>query len=421
MLERPAAARAGRRRARARGLRPALLRRGRQRRPAPRREPRWRPRAQSRARASPRSPRRRALAHPLVERRGALRWARGWPTSKRVGTGAFLGTPRSSSRRSRRRGSTIPRAARERRPKKRRFAGMLCGDWGAPSGGDRAGPVMHRRVARGIPPRCSAGSGWSRTASAASPRAPSRAFPRAAITPCSWPRCPRPSGARSCSITSPSGFASSDGTRFEIGGQERAGGGLEWPGAQHLVEFRLENGLPVWRYDMGSHHHREARAHAPSAEHGACDLSSAPRQAGATQAASRPPRPASRGLGARRARRALHDHRGRESPRCGDGRRYPPLRLKIYGRRANFALDGDRAQERPLSRGGGAGLCGRGRPVESRLLQPGPEHGDERDPRGVDRERGTSSRRSIPRTRRRRRANAASTSSRAPSPPRASG
>ena len=41
-----------------------------------------------------------------------------------------------------------------------------------------------------------------------------------------------------------------DGTRFEIGGQERAGGGLEWPGAQHLVEFRLENGLPVWRYDM---------------------------------------------------------------------------------------------------------------------------------------------------------------------------
>ena len=42
-----------------------------------------------------------------------------------------------------------------------------------------------------------------------------------------------------------------DGPRFEIGGQERAGSGLEWPGARHLVEFRLEYGLPLWRYDIG--------------------------------------------------------------------------------------------------------------------------------------------------------------------------
>ena len=38
------------------------------------------------------------------------------------------------------------------------------------------------------------------------------------------------------------------GVRHHIGGQERTGGQLEMPGAQYLTEFRLENGLPVWRY-----------------------------------------------------------------------------------------------------------------------------------------------------------------------------
>ena len=38
-----------------------------------------------------------------------------------------------------------------------------------------------------------------------------------------------------------------DGARFQIGGHERAGGVLEMPGAHHLAEFRLEQGLPVWR------------------------------------------------------------------------------------------------------------------------------------------------------------------------------
>src|SRR5689334_1082795 len=31
-----------------------------------------------------------------------------------------------------------------------------------------------------------------------------------------------------------------------LGGEERAGGRLELHGAQHLREFRLEDGLPVW-------------------------------------------------------------------------------------------------------------------------------------------------------------------------------
>src|SRR5207249_4104219 len=35
-----------------------------------------------------------------------------------------------------------------------------------------------------------------------------------------------------------------------FGGEERLGGRLEIHGAEHLVEFRLEGGLPVWRYDL---------------------------------------------------------------------------------------------------------------------------------------------------------------------------
>lgn len=38
------------------------------------------------------------------------------------------------------------------------------------------------------------------------------------------------------------------GKVVQLGGEERVGAGLELPGAELLVEFRLESGLPVWRY-----------------------------------------------------------------------------------------------------------------------------------------------------------------------------
>ncbi len=41
-----------------------------------------------------------------------------------------------------------------------------------------------------------------------------------------------------------------NGTVLQIGGEERAGGVLELYGADHLVEFRLEAGLPVWLYRL---------------------------------------------------------------------------------------------------------------------------------------------------------------------------
>src|SRR3954463_8922255 len=44
-----------------------------------------------------------------------------------------------------------------------------------------------------------------------------------------------------------------DGTHVQLGGIERADRTLEIPGATHLEEFRLECGLPVWRYRCGAH------------------------------------------------------------------------------------------------------------------------------------------------------------------------
>jgi predicted glycogen debranching enzyme len=41
-----------------------------------------------------------------------------------------------------------------------------------------------------------------------------------------------------------------DGRRFEIGGRERSGDHPDAHGLGYLTEFRLEAGLPVWRYDV---------------------------------------------------------------------------------------------------------------------------------------------------------------------------
>src|SRR5580765_7050397 len=41
-----------------------------------------------------------------------------------------------------------------------------------------------------------------------------------------------------------------DGRRFEIGGGELVGSTPDAEGTGFLVEFRLESGLPVWRYDV---------------------------------------------------------------------------------------------------------------------------------------------------------------------------
>ena len=41
-----------------------------------------------------------------------------------------------------------------------------------------------------------------------------------------------------------------DGRFLEIGGRERSGDAPDAHGTGYLTEFRLESGLPVWRYDV---------------------------------------------------------------------------------------------------------------------------------------------------------------------------
>src|SRR5438128_1832777 len=40
------------------------------------------------------------------------------------------------------------------------------------------------------------------------------------------------------------------GHTVQLGGEERAARGIAVPGADYLAEFRLESGLPVWRYQV---------------------------------------------------------------------------------------------------------------------------------------------------------------------------
>jgi len=131
----------------------------------------------------------------------------------------------------------------------------------------------------------------------------------------------------------------SDGTRFEIGGQERAGSGLEWPGAQHLVEFRLDCGLPVWRYELGATvvEKRVHLLHLQNTVHLTYHLI----HGGPVRIKLRP------ALHVRALEGSVHG--AIDEPytitaiedrlELSTTRGYPPLRLKVYGRRATFALD----------------------------------------------------------------------------------
>ena len=41
-----------------------------------------------------------------------------------------------------------------------------------------------------------------------------------------------------------------NGKRYQLGGEERAGVPLKLEASEFLSEFRLEGGLPVWRYEL---------------------------------------------------------------------------------------------------------------------------------------------------------------------------
>jgi predicted glycogen debranching enzyme len=135
------------------------------------------------------------------------------------------------------------------------------------------------------------------------------------------------------------------GVRQQIGGQERSGGQLEWPGAKHLREFRLEGGLPVWRYELDGHvvEKRILMMHSQNTVHVTYGLVEGE---GPLRLKLRP------SLQLRPLEEAVHS--AADEPytitaiedrlELCTGQKYPPLRLKIYGLRATFALDGGKIQ-----------------------------------------------------------------------------
>jgi predicted glycogen debranching enzyme len=135
------------------------------------------------------------------------------------------------------------------------------------------------------------------------------------------------------------------GERHQIGGQERAGGQLEWPGAKYLREFRLEAGLPVWRYELDDHvvEKRVLMVHSQNTVHVTYKLVEGE---GPLRLKLRP------ALQFRSYEEAVHASANEpyavtsveDRLEVCTGHKYPPLRLKIFGLRATFSLDGGKLQ-----------------------------------------------------------------------------
>ncbi|MDT5262350.1 MAG: hypothetical protein QOC61_1354, partial [Acidobacteriota bacterium] len=136
-----------------------------------------------------------------------------------------------------------------------------------------------------------------------------------------------------------------DGERFQTGGQERAGGTLEMPGAHYLSEFRLEEGLPVWRYEMDGTvlEKRLLMLHMQNTVHVNYRLI---KGEGTLRLKLRP------ALQFRPLEEQVRDSilepytitSVEDRLELCTGHTYPPLRLKIYGQRATFALDGGKME-----------------------------------------------------------------------------
>ena len=133
-----------------------------------------------------------------------------------------------------------------------------------------------------------------------------------------------------------------DGSRHELGRRrEHAPGALEWPGAPYLQEFRLETGLPVWRYELQGTtlEKRVLMPHRQNTVHVTYRVLSG------VDSVRLKLRPA---LHFRSLEGSVHDSitelytttavEDRLAFSTPNG--YPPLRMKMYGVRATFALDG---------------------------------------------------------------------------------
>src|ERR671921_424744 len=133
-----------------------------------------------------------------------------------------------------------------------------------------------------------------------------------------------------------------EGARYPVGGQERAGGQLEWPGAEHLREFRLEEGLPVWRYEFEGAvvEKRVLMVHSQNTVHVNYRLVGGE---GTLRLKLRPAlqfRPLEEAVHGRADEPYTVTSTEDRLELCTGHTKSPPLRLKIFGLRATFALDG---------------------------------------------------------------------------------
>src|SRR5262249_43830490 len=135
-----------------------------------------------------------------------------------------------------------------------------------------------------------------------------------------------------------------DGRKVEIGGRERSGDAPDAHGTGYLVEFRLEMGLPVWRYDVEGLvlEKRVFLTHMQNTVHVSYELLEGADRVELALGPSVNSRaqelPVSEPLGAPYEFRAV----GEEHEIDLKGSGLPPLRLRLCGPDATFTLKGMR-------------------------------------------------------------------------------
>jgi predicted glycogen debranching enzyme len=167
---------------------------------------------------------------------------------------------------------------------------------------------------------------------------------------------------------------SADGTRFEIGGRERTSDSHDAQGTGYLTEFRLEDGLPVWHYEVNGHviEKRVFLPYMQNTVHIMYELVSGPGQPGALVAAAGEGRieialrpsvnfraqelPVSEPLGWPYEFSAI----GTDFEISLKESSLPSLRLKLCGADATFTLKGKRIQNvlYPIEESRGYQACG---------------------------------------------------------------
>ena len=131
-----------------------------------------------------------------------------------------------------------------------------------------------------------------------------------------------------------------DGRRVLFGGQERAGGKLQLPGIHHLKEFRLEAGLPFWRFEVDGYRieKRVLLPHMQNTVHVSYKLLAGD---GPVRLKLRPAvqfRPLEAPVGQPHTKPYHFSADGHLMELSGDSDEYPPLRLRLYGERATLTL-----------------------------------------------------------------------------------